>query len=131
MGAWGPGSFENDDAMDWVVALAEGSGDSVLREAFARIPFTDDGYLEAPDCAIAIAAAEAVAAARGRPNRSMPEEVTGWVQKKPAVSTDLLGLARVAVDRIASKSELKDLWDESESADEWRTGMNDLRRRLD
>ena len=131
MGAWGAGSFENDDAMDWVADLAEGSGDAVLREAFAPFAVTDDRYLEAPGCAIAIAAAEAVAAARGRPTGSLPEEVRDWVKKKPAVSADLLVLARAAVDRVVRKSELQELWDGSDSADEWRAAMADLRARLD
>jgi uncharacterized protein DUF4259 len=130
VGAWGAGSFDNDDAMDWVSGLAEGSGDNALREALAPFASTDDSYLEAPTCSIAIAAAEAVAAARGHPSASAPEEVAGWAEKKPVVATDLVTLARAAVDRIARKSELKELWDESDSADDWRTGMSDLRRRL-
>jgi hypothetical protein len=131
VGAWGAGSFDNDDAMDWVSALSEGSGDHALREAFAPFATPDDRYLEGPTFSIAIAAAEAVAAARGHPSATAPEEVAGWVNKKPVVATDVVTLARVAVDRIAGKSELKDLWDESDSADEWRTAMSDLRRRLD
>jgi hypothetical protein len=131
MGAWGAGSFENDDAMDWVIGLTKGSGDSVIRGALAPLASTDDSYLEAPTCSIAIAAAEAVAAASGHPTASLPEEVLGWVDKKPAVATDLVVLARAAVDRIVRKSELKDLWDESDSADGWRAAMTDLRRRLD
>jgi hypothetical protein len=131
MGAWGAGSFENDDAMDWVSNLAKGSGETVLRDAFASCAVTDDRYLEAGDCAIAVAAAEAVAAARGRATGSLPEEVKVWVQKKPAVPPDLLGLAKAAVDRVVRKSELQELWDESDSTDDWRTAMTDLRRRLD
>jgi hypothetical protein len=130
MGAWGAGSFENDDAMDWVVGLAEGSGDAVLRDALTPIATTDDRYLEAPDCSIAVAAAEAVAAARGHANASLPDEVVGWVRKKPEVTGELVALARSAVDRIAAKSELRDLWDESDSAETWRAAMTDLRARL-
>ena len=130
MGAWGAGSFENDDAMDWVIGLAEGSGDAVLREALTPAATTDDRYLEAPDCSIAIAAAEAVAAARSHPNVSLPDEVVEWVRKKPNVTTDLVVLARSAVDRIVGKSELRDLWDESDSAEAWRAAMTDLRARL-
>ena len=130
MGAWGAGSFDNDDAMDWVSGLAEGSGDKALREALAPFASTDDSYVEAPTCSIAIAAAETVAAARGHPSASSPDEVTGWVKKRPVVTTDLATLARAAVDRIARKSELKELWDESDSAEDWRTAMSDLRRRL-
>ena len=130
MGAWGAGSFENDDAMDWVIGLAQGSGDAVLRSALTPVATTDDRYLEAPDCSIAIAAAEAVAAARGQPNISLPDEVVRWVRKKPEVTADLVALARSAVDRIAAKSELRDLWAESDSAETWRAAMTDLRGRL-
>jgi hypothetical protein len=131
MGAWGAGSFENDDAMDWVFGLAEGSGDSLLRGALAPFASADDSYLEAPTCSIAIAAAEAVAAARGHPTASLPEEVVGWLKRKPVVATDLVVLARAAMDRIVRESELKDLWDESDSAAAWRSTMTDLRGRLD
>jgi len=130
MGAWGAGSFENDDAMDWVIGLAEGSGDAVLRDALTPLATTDDRYLEAPDCSIAVAAAEAVAAARGHANVSLPDEVVGWVRKKPEVTGELVALARSAVDRIAAKSELRDLWEESDSAEAWRAAMTDLRARL-
>jgi hypothetical protein len=130
MGAWGAGSFENDDAMDWVVGLAEGSGDAVLRDALTPIATTDDRYLEAPECSIAVAAAEAVAAARGHAIASLPDEVVGWVRKKREVTGELVAFARSAVDRIAAKSELRDLWDESDSAETWRAAMTDLRARL-
>jgi hypothetical protein len=130
MGAWGAGSFENDDAMDWVIGLAEGSGDAILRDALTRFTTTDDRYLEAPGCSIAVAAAEAVAAARGHANASLPDEVVGWLRKKPEVTGELVALARSAVDRIAAKSELRDLWDESDSAATWRAAMTDLRARL-
>jgi hypothetical protein len=129
MGAWGSGSFENDDAMDWVTGLTDDSSDAV-REALAPIASVGDEYLQAPDCSIAIAAAEAVAAARGNPNDALPEEVAGWVAKKPVVAPDLVELARAAVDRVLINSELKDLWDESATPDEWRQAMGDLRKRL-
>ena len=127
----GAGSFENDDAMDWVVGLAEGSADSVLREALGPLASTDESYLEAPTCSVAIAAAEAVAAALGHPTASLPEEVVGWVKRRPVVATDLVVLARAAVDRIVRDSELKDLWGENDSANGWRAAMTDLRGRLD
>ncbi len=131
MGAWGTGSFENDDAMDWVSELAAGSGDAALRAALMRVASGDDHYLESPDCSIAIAAAEAVAAAQGHPSGSLPEEVARWVETKPIVATELAAVAMAAVDRIVRKSELKDLWDESDSPEAWRDAMTDLRRRLE
>ena len=131
MGAWGAGSFENDDAMDWIGGLAPGSGVNDVRAALVPVTLADDHYVEAPDCSIAIAAAEAVAAARGRPMPSLPEEVSAWAKTETKLAPELVELARAAVDRIARKSELKDLWDESDSADAWRARISDLRKRLE
>ena len=38
--------------------------------------------------------------------------------------------ARKAVERIVEKSELRDLWEESESYDAWRADVANLRERL-
>jgi hypothetical protein len=65
MGAWGFGSFDNDDAADWIFELEESSGVTALVSAFKAIK--PDRYLEAPECSVALAAAEVVAALRGRP----------------------------------------------------------------
>ena len=66
MGAWGIGTFENDDAGDWVDRLEESEGLTLLTETLA--PAADpSGYLEAPTCTEALAAAEVVAALAGRP----------------------------------------------------------------
>src|SRR3982074_844158 len=94
MGAWGVGSFENDDAMDWVTGLREGPGDNILREALAPITSAEDQYLQAPDCSIAIAAAEAVAAGRGHPAGARADEVVDWVRTKPIVLPEMAALAR-------------------------------------
>ena len=53
------------------------SGDAVLRDALVSVASAGDRYLEAPDCSVAIAAAEAAAAARGHPSESLPELVAG------------------------------------------------------
>ncbi len=65
MGAWGTGSFDNDDAADLLTEVT-GDGDlSLVREVFDNVP-TSTEYVEAPDASQAIAAAEIVAAALGR-----------------------------------------------------------------
>src|SRR5215468_1909995 len=64
MGAWGHGSFENDDAADWVHEF-ELQGASAVVSALEYISrFPEEEYLEAPGASVAIAAAEIVAAAR-------------------------------------------------------------------
>lgn len=63
MGAWGTGSFENDDAADWVAGL-----DAISPEELTRILIAaadDPEYLEGPAASVAVAAAEVVAALEG------------------------------------------------------------------
>lgn len=129
MGAWGIGSFDNDDAADWVYELEESGGAEAISEALRAIG--PDGYLEAPDCSIALAAAEVLAALKGQPSESLPPEVITWVNDNPVeVDDDLLGLALMAIHRIETESELKDLWEESGESDEWVATLNDLKERL-
>jgi len=63
MGAWGIGSFDNDDAVDWAYELGESQGTELLVATLEAIGPED--HLEAPDCSIALAAAEVVAALSG------------------------------------------------------------------
>jgi len=129
VGTWGIGSFDNDDAADWVYELEESGGADAISQALRAIG--PDGYLEAPDCSIALAAAEVLAALQGQPSESLPPEVITWVNDNPVeVDDDLLGLALMAIHRIETESELKDLWEESGELDEWAATLNDLKERL-
>lgn len=130
MGAWGAGAFDNDDAMDWVAELEGAEDEAVLVAAFEEIPEEAGEYLEAPDCSMAIAAAEVVAALRGKPADDLPEEVSAWVEKKAAPKQSVVALAKAALKRIAAESELQELWDESDSRDEWHGRIADLQKRL-
>ena len=47
MGAWGVGTFENDDASDWVYQLEE-AGDLDLVEVTLQAAADPEAYLEAP-----------------------------------------------------------------------------------
>lgn len=130
MGAWGAGSFENDDAGDWVWELEEADDSQFLRAALERVTQIGDGYLEAPLCTQAQAAAEVVAALLGRPVAQLPEEARAWVEAHSGRhEKSLAPIALEALKRIRSRSELQELWDES-GADEWHTVLDDLERRL-
>jgi len=129
MGAWGEGSFDNDDAADWVWELAE-ADTSILEEAFSRVAECED-YLEATDCVIAIAAAEVVAALRKRPSAELPEEVSAFVTRiGTPPSPELVSSALSALKRIKTKSELQESWDESDSRAEWNQAIAELESRL-
>jgi len=73
-----------------------------------------------------------VAALRGRPLPELPDEVVAYVKaqagKKP--SQELVSLAATFVRRIATVSDLKARWDESDSAKEWQDSMTNLLKRL-
>ena len=130
MGAWGHGPFENDDAGDWVWELEESEDFSVVQAALETVTRPGIDYIEAPDCSVAVAAAEVVAASLGRPAPSLPEEATAWVADRGAPPKQLVALAKQALAAIKSKSELRDLWEESESFDEWVQSVAGLEARL-
>lgn len=149
MGAWGTGIFENDEAMDWLAgweeaAEGEGTADEPGRIAFVigalAVVVEYKGYLDIDAGECALAAAEVVAAAGGKPGASLTgsepplKALAAWAKgpgakilNQPEVRT----LAVEAIDRsLAEESELAELWTESDEAEAWRAGVTDLRKRL-
>jgi len=130
MGAWATGVFDNDDAGDWVWELEDAIGLTVLHTAFASMSSQSD-YLEAPDCSIALAAAEVVAALSGHPAQALPNLVSSFVERNNSPpSSNLIATALNAVERIRSGSELRELWDASGHSSEWLNAVADLEARL-
>jgi hypothetical protein len=131
MGAWGVGSWDNDDAGDWVYELEESKDLGFVIETLRAVTEPEDDYLESPICCEALAAAEVVAAGNGKPGVGLPEEVQAWLVKvNPGIDSKILGMARHAVETIGKKSELLELWEESDSLLEWQEAMADLKARL-
>ncbi len=129
MGAWGPGPFENDDAMDWTYALTDDAGLDVVAAALSDL--AGDDAPEAPVCSAAIAAAEVVAARLGRPCSDLPEEVAAWVAARADHGwAALVPSALAALDRVELDSELAELWSEEEGDGGWSASLDDLRARL-
>lgn len=120
MGAWGAGPFENDDALDAIDALVDGSFElDELRDAVAG------DYLEAPEGSVALALAEVALAALGRID---PPAELDEVDIR-LLSTQLDDAAYELILRAAERavqpdgSELYELWQEAGDDDlaEWRT----------
>lgn len=131
MEAWGPGSFENDFALDWLRALAE-CGPSVLSETLDAVAAADEGMLlEADESYAALAAAELVAAALGRGQERLSENAANWLKVHAAVARKA-GAERAlrAVQVVFQHSELRKLWDESGPETEWHQAVRELMRRL-
>jgi hypothetical protein len=133
VGAWGAGVFENDSALDWVAELAERGGIEPVVEALERATASADGYLDADDGSMALAAAEAVAASKGAPTDDLPAEVEAWAEANAAgIGAANVAASLAAVERVGgTDSELADLWEESGSAGEWREHLESLRVRLE
>ena len=128
MGAWGVGTFENDDASDWVYQLEE-AGDLDLVEVTLQAAADPEAYLEAPTCCMALAAAEVVAALAGQPAPDLPEEIRTWVgEHRLRVPSELRTLSVKALDQVAADSELKDFGPSPTSAVRGWTGCRNCAR---
>ncbi len=142
MGAWGAGSFENDIASDWAADLADGGDIDMVRDTlYTAAACPAEEYLESDEGAEALAAAEVVAAAKGRPLGAIAMGSSGphalaWAKAHPAAGkADLVALALDALDRVeGAESELSELWAAELGAGagsrEWFGEVEDLRNRL-
>ena len=136
MGAWGAGSFDNDDASDFVAGL-ESEGVAAITAALEGVTSLDaKDYLEAPEASAAVAAAEVVAAACDGNVTLLPEEARQRVSEhRGSIATPLLlTSARRAVERVLTQSELKDLWQEGGAdaqSEAWENGVRGLLGRLE
>jgi hypothetical protein len=129
MGAWAHGSFDNDDALDWVGELEAAEDTEPISEAFEAVLEADD-YLEAPEASMGVAAAEVVAALLEKPAARLPEEVTAWVQGRRRPPAGLVKKAQRVVKHILKDSELKELWAESPDGPLWQQEVEGLLQRL-
>jgi hypothetical protein len=130
MGAWGAGIFENDEAVDLGLEVANGEDgarlQSILLQAGTSVPYVDNDAGSR-----AAAAAAIVLALGGEPVKTLPAELSDWTAGHGRELTpSLCSLAIAAVDRVVRSSETVELWTESGDGDFWRGNMLDLRVRL-
>jgi hypothetical protein len=129
-GAWGEGSFENDAAMDWAADCAKSSSTTCVRSALESA--LAGTTLEAPEASVAVAAAEVVAAALGRPGPDLPPELKAWIDRRaPGELARLAPAARKALARVRdpSVSELHQLWSQGKP-NGWALAVAYLEARL-
>lgn len=129
MGTWGSGPFENDAAADWAADLDDADDLTLALDALERVRSSE--YVDADDASTAIAAAEVVAAAAGRPRADLPEDVRRWIATSDiTLDPEHSEEAAAAVERIRGEdSELAELWAEAGDED-WRRSLDDLSERL-
>lgn len=132
MSSWGMGSFENDEATDWVDGFAT-DGAAAIRSALDGVLEADPGtYLEITEAAPALAAAEIVAAAIDGDTSHLPEEAASALEehRSAILAGKFARDAMRAVQRVLKRSELKDLYEEGDSAEEWQESLDQLVERL-
>ncbi|MDR7268579.1 hypothetical protein J2X20_001208 [Pelomonas saccharophila] len=133
MGAWSHEAFGNDDALDWVHGLEEVDDLSLIEAALQAVLDDGEGYLEAPQATEALAATELIAHLRGHGGEeSCPEVAEDWIARTRLVPPEALVKQALAVlERITGEdSELKELWEESDSGEDWLASVAHLRHRL-
>jgi hypothetical protein len=135
MPGWGTGSFENEDTQSFLGELKSLRIDDV-RLLLARAA-DHEGYLEAKEAGIAIAAAEAIAglsASEESPRTSsLPGQILDWIGQNNLIGQNKAEAAaqlQWAVERVRTNSELKDLWLQAEGLNEWSAALRDLEQRL-
>ena len=132
MGASGTGTFDNDDAAEWISGFGA-DGANALMEAFEIINDLDPtDYIEADIAAHALAAAEVVAAARDGDVSRLPKDAVPSLRENAAKvnAAKLLAQARKAVTRVLKSSELKEQWEDEPDSDEWEDNVRELIERL-
>lgn len=129
-GAWGAGSFDNDDALDWVgQCVASKGADLVAATLQAAL---QPGAIDEPQGAMAVAAAEVVAASKGKPGKALPQALRDWLARQPKADiAKLTPIARKALQRVKNPeaSELQQVWHESGDK-RWFSTITELESRL-
>ncbi|TXD37483.1 DUF4259 domain-containing protein [Lujinxingia vulgaris] len=136
MGAWGHEPFSNDDAMDWLNEMLDAEDDEPLIEALGEAAGTEpDEYLEADLGCIALAAAALVAALDGYNDGHLPDDLIEWIDDQDdEVIAELYEkhapVARAAIARVRTNSELAELWEESDDYQAWLKSLDELEAAL-
>jgi hypothetical protein len=104
-------------ARAWAKELAAGDGWEPIEDALET------------SGAIAVAAAEIVAAVAGFPGETLPKAARSYAAGRKGCAPELVERAHDAVERISADSDLRDAWEASDDGEEWEDAMNDLLRR--
>ncbi|HWE47378.1 MAG TPA: DUF4259 domain-containing protein [Caulobacteraceae bacterium] len=129
MGASSVDAFDNDDAADFAARLAGAPHWSTI-ETTLNAALTAD-YIEAPEASEAVAAAAFVAAAHSGVAGMIPSDHAGLPSVLGPASPALRVLAGEALARVAARSELAELWEESDDgATAWRNTLAAIGARL-
>jgi hypothetical protein len=130
--AHGVASFENEDAEDWFLRIEESPDPGALMAAAIDEALGSAEVLDLTLSRVTLAAAELLACCAGQMPERLAPSVHAWVEENGhGPHADEVGLAVQAVARVREESALRDLWDESDEADQWLSAVDDLLQRLE
>ncbi len=132
MGSWDVSSFGNDGAREWLDELLHAKGaDRIFRSLMVAGKLGPNDYLQTTESECAIAAAEMVAAGAGNPSPTLPPKAAQWLQERNfTAGAEIVDLALRVVERVCKNSELKEVWDDTDSSEDWYLLIHDLEKRL-
>lgn len=125
---WGPGTFENDVAHDWIEDLGDSDAEAFL---CACIDLSDQGAPNYVACVGVLCAAETLLGLITLPEcpRTLPESLMDWLRSnaklnaQPLVAPAIISLYQVT----AENSELRQLWeDDHDRFQTWRDSIYEL-----
>jgi hypothetical protein len=131
------GPFGNDAAQDWAEDLQESNDLYFIGDTLDNVLSPDNGdELDAPFGEEGLAAVETLLRLEGRGGVKDDDSaaIDAWVdvvKAKYKSRADLLEKAGRVVDLVLSeRSELRELWQDSEHFDAWRAAVEDQKARL-
>lgn len=130
MATWGAGSFENDQALDFVDDLLESDDFEFVAEALSHDPGEQVDACLGTDI---VTAAEIIAATLGKPSEDCPQELLDWLQeqKAPPLSHHRDKALALLGTVGAEGSQLRQDWQaHGDELSDWLAVMDDLRTRL-
>ncbi|SIN92802.1 protein of unknown function [Parasphingorhabdus marina DSM 22363] len=135
MGAWGAGSFENDDALDWAAEVGSVEDIAAPFDELSALDEDPDAeeepYVDVDLASRVIAAAEAVASMMGRIAPDVPDDLQKRLEKLGEPDSALIEKAKFGVSRVLMDSELLELWSEGDGDNnEWNIAITGLIDRL-
>ncbi len=131
MAEWGPGIYENDDAMDWVYDLLDSGGLGRVKRALDVVLQDNVDDLEPGDCRVALAAADLVAALDGDINPNLPTEAEEWLGLVDKPASGLRAKAEEAVSEVKQCDALRKRLKEKDLLADWEQVVNALLKRLE
>ena len=133
MGSWDVSPFGNDEAREWLANLiANSSTEPVFRALVNAAKIKNGEFFQAPECERAVAAAEdLVACVRDKATANTPPGLKKWLaENKLVVGDQVAQIAIRVLERIVKDSELKQVYDDTDSAEDWYRTLHNIQQRL-